>query len=184
MSDLPLSAQIEALLFAAPEPLTVRQLAQALEQPTETVEAALRELAEALQGRGVRLQEHRGRWQLTTVPEAAPLIERLLGLETNTPLSRAALETLAIIAYRQPITRPQVDAIRGVNSDGVIRSLVSKGLIEEVGRAEGPGRPVLYATTALFLQTFGLRSLDELPPLDLPEGGGSAGPEPDALLKS
>jgi len=107
-------------------------------------------------------------------------VERFLGLEATSRLSRAALETLAIIAYRQPISRPQVDAIRGVNSDGVIRSLLSKGLIEEVGRAEGPGRPILYGTTAAFLQAFGLTSLDELPPLEIPEGGGV---EPDALLK-
>jgi len=182
MSDLPLPlhAQIEALLFVAPEPVSVRQLAQALAQPQREVEQALQELAEELRARGLRLQHHRGRWQLTTAPELAPLVERFLGLEATSRLSRAALETLAIIAYRQPISRPQVDAIRGVNSDGVIRSLLSKGLIEEVGRAEGPGRPILYGTTAAFLQAFGLASLDELPPLELPHGNGA---EPDALLK-
>ncbi len=182
MSDviLPLTARLEALLFVAPEPVSARQLAQALEMPVREVEQALSELAEDLRARGLRLQQHRGRWQLTTAPELAPLVERFLGLEATSRLSRAALETLAIIAYRQPISRPQVDAIRGVNSDGVIRSLLSKGLIEEVGRAEGPGRPILYGTTAAFLQAFGLASLDELPPLELPEGNGA---EPDALLK-
>ena len=182
MSEPPLSlsARIEALLFVAPEPVSARQLAQALSLPVREVEGALGELAGELSHRGLRLQKHRGRWQLTTAPELAPLVERFLGLEATSRLSRAALETLAIIAYRQPISRPQVDAIRGVNSDGVIRSLLSKGLIEEVGRAEGPGRPILYGTTAAFLQAFGLASLDELPPLELSEGGGV---EPEALLK-
>ncbi len=94
------------------------------------------------------------------------MIESLLGLETSGRLSNAALEALAIVAYKQPITRPQVDAVRGVNSDGVLKSLLNKGLIEEVGRAETMGRPVLYATTADFLQHFGFSSLEELPPLD------------------
>ncbi len=179
MSDLSLMAQLEALLFVAPGPVGVRQLAQALAVSPRQVEAALTELAAALAGRGLRLQKHRGRWQMTTAPELAPVVERFLGLEATTRLSRAALEALAIIAYRQPISRPQVDAIRGVNSDGVIRSLLSKGLIEEVGRAEGPGRPILYATTELFLRSFGLTSLEELPPLTLPEEGA----EPEALLK-
>ena len=91
--------------------------------------------------------------------------ERFLDLEATTRLSRAALETLAIIAYQQPATRPEIDAIRGVNSDGVMKNLLSKGLIEEIGRTEGPGRPILYVTTPDFLQHFGLRSLDDLPPL-------------------
>ena len=180
MSDLSLMAQIEALLFVASEPVGVRPLAQALGVAPREVEAALKALAAALSEHGLRLQQHRGRWQLTTAPEAAPVVERFLGWEATTRLSRAALETLAIIAYRQPISRPQVDAIRGVNSDGVIRSLLSKGLIEEVGRADGPGRPILYGTTAAFLQAFGLASLGELPPLDLPEGSDT---EAEALLK-
>lgn len=178
--SLSLNAQLEALLFVAPEPVSVRQLAQALGRPQREVEQALHELAEALRTRGLRLQHHRGRWQLTTAPELAPLVERFLGLEGTARLSRAALETLAIVAYRQPISRPQVDAIRGVNSDGVLRSLLSKGLLEEVGRAEGPGRPILYGTTAAFLQAFGLTSLDELPPLELEENGEGT---PDEVLK-
>ncbi len=185
MSDPSLSAQIEALLFVSSEPLTARQLAQALERPVAEIEAGLRRLAEELTGRGIRLQAHRGRWQLTTAPEVAPWVERLLGLEAGGGrLSRAALETLAIVAYRQPISRPQIDDIRGVNSDGVLRTLLSKGLIEEVGRAEGPGRPVLYGTTELFLQVFGLGSLEALPPLPIEEAQGPDTPEPDALLKS
>ncbi len=98
----------------------------------------------------------------------ADYIEKYLGLEATSRLSRAALETLAIIAYQQPVTRPAVDSVRGVNSDGVIKSLLSKGLLQEVGRSEGPGRPILFGTTPEFLQHFGLNSLSELPPLDLP----------------
>jgi segregation and condensation protein B len=93
-------------------------------------------------------------------------VEKFLGLEATARLSRAAMETLAIIAYRQPVTRPGIDAIRGVNSDGVLKSLLSKGLVQEVGRTEGPGRPILYGTSAEFLQHFGLASLTELPPYD------------------
>jgi condensin subunit ScpB len=111
----------------------------------------------------------------------AELIERFLGLEATSRLSRAALETLAIIAYQQPVTRPYVESIRGVSSDGVMKSLLSKGLIQEVGRAEGPGRPILYGTTADFLRHFGLNSLSELPPLDLTDVGSTTAH--DEMLK-
>jgi segregation and condensation protein B len=161
-----LKASLEALLFVAPGPVTAAQLAAALEITTAEVEAGLAQLGEELQGRGLRLQRHAGQLQFTTAPEMAPLVERFLGLEATSHLSRAALEALAIVAYQQPATRPQVDAIRGVNSDGVLKSLLSKGLVHEVGRAEGPGRPILYATTSDFLQHFGMNSLDELPLLE------------------
>ena len=105
--------------------------------------------------------------QLTTASETAGLIERFLGLEATTHLSRVALETLAIIAYQQPVTRPQVDSIRGVNSDSMLKSLLSKGLIFESGRTDGPGRPILYSTTPEFLQHFGINSIADLPPLNL-----------------
>jgi segregation and condensation protein B len=104
--------------------------------------------------------------QLVTAPELSETIEVFLGLETTTTLSQAALEALAIIAYKQPVTRPEVDVIRGVNSDGVLRTLLSKGLIEELGRAETPGRPIYYGTSAEFLQYFGLETLDGLPFID------------------
>lgn len=166
-SELSLAAKLEAMLFVSAEPASVAQLAAALEVNASVVERGLKELEDALAGRGLRLQRHAGRVQLTTAPELAPLAERFLGLEATTHLSRAALETLAIIAYQQPCTRPQVDAIRGVNSDSMMKSLLSKNLIQEAGRAEGPGRPILYATTPEFLQHFGLSSIAELPPLKL-----------------
>ncbi len=169
----PLGAYLEALLFVAPGEVNPAQLASALDVPVSDVEAALEELAASYEtegsGRGLRLQRFRGRVQLTTFPPASPFIERFLGLELSSRLSRAALETLAIIFYRQPVTRPQIDSIRGVNSDGVLHSLLLKGLIQEVGRAEAPGRPILYSATAECLQYFGLSSLSELPPLNLDE---------------
>ncbi|MCX6082444.1 MAG: SMC-Scp complex subunit ScpB [Chloroflexi bacterium] len=167
--ELNLSALLEGLLFVAVEPVAPAQLANALELTVSAVEKGLEELDEILKARGLRLQRHAGRIQLTTAPELADSIERFLGLEATTRLSRAALETLAIIAYQQPVTRPAVDAVRGVNSDGVIKSLLSKGLLQEIGRSEGPGRPILFGTTPEFLQHFGLNSLIELPPLNLPE---------------
>jgi segregation and condensation protein B len=171
LPGLSLPAQVEALLFVAIEPVTPGQLAVALEAVTPDINNALDELEASLPNRGLRLQRFNGRVQLTTAPECAEAIERFLGLEATSHLSRAALETLAIIAYQQPVTRPQVDSVRGVNSDGVMRSLLSKGLIQEGGRAEGPGRPILYSTTPEFLQHFGLNSLMELPPLELKENG-------------
>ncbi len=168
-SPLSLEARLEALLFVAPGAVSPAQLAEALGVPQARVRHGLKALEAQYQARGLRLQWHRNRVQLTTAPEVAGEVERFLGLEASASLSRAALETLAIIAYKQPITRPQIDAIRGVNSDGVLKNLLSKGLIEELGRAEGPGRPILYGTTADFLGQFGLTSLDELPPLHLEE---------------
>ena len=166
-AQLALAAALEAMLFVSAEPVPPTQLATALEVSTADVEDGLDELDEALRTRGLRLQRHAGHVQLTTAPETAELIERFLGLEAISHLSRAALETLAIIAYQQPATRPQVDAVRGVNSDGVMKSLLGKGLIQEFGRAEGIGRPILYGTTPDFLQHFGLSSLSELPLLNL-----------------
>ena len=169
--QLTLPAQLEALLFVAPSSLTPAQLAQALQLPVADVELGLDELEEEYRNQpekhGLRLQRSRGRLQLTSAPEVAPAIERLLGLEAASRLSRAALEALAVVAYQQPVTRPQIDAIRGVSSDGVIKSLLSKGLIQEDGRADSPGRPILYSTTSEFLQYFGLTSLKDLPSLKI-----------------
>ncbi len=166
-----LAAKLEAILFVASEPVTLGQLANVMEATTKEIEKGLEMLDDSLEARGLRLQRHAGGVQLTTAPETSTLIERFLELDTTTRLSRAALETLALIAYQQPVTRPQVDAIRGVNSDGVMRSLLSRGLIQELGRADGPGRPILYGTAADFLGYFGLKSLAELPPLHIEENG-------------
>jgi segregation and condensation protein B len=170
-SENSLAARLAALLFVASGPTSLAHLASALGVSSAKVEKGLKALEETLPQFGLRLQRYRGRVQLTTAPELAEYVEQFLGLEGSSRLSRAALETLAIIAYQQPVTRPQVDAIRGVNSDGVMRSLLNKGLIQEAGRAEGPGRPILYQTTPEFLQYFGLNSLSELPPLNIQESG-------------
>jgi segregation and condensation protein B len=164
---LPLELRIEALLFVAPGLVAPNQLAAALEVTPKEIEKALGTLEEGLAGRGIRLQRYRGELRLVSAPEAAPLVERFLDLEATTRLSTAALECLSIVAYQQPITRPQIDAVRGVNSDSSIRSLLTHGLVEEAGRADGPGRPILYATTSDFLQHFGLAKIEDLPPLTL-----------------
>jgi segregation and condensation protein B len=163
--EFPLSVKLEALLFVAAEPVTTAQLAAALDVAPSVIERGLNELDTSLAHRGLRLQRNAGHFQLTTAPQLAELIERFLGLEATTHLSRAALETLAIIAYQQPVTRPQIDSIRGVNSDSMMKSLLHKGLILESGRADGPGRPILYSTTPEFLQHFGLNSILEMPSL-------------------
>ena len=166
-SPLPINAMIEAMLFAAPTAVSVAQLAEASEMKIAEVDEALKILETRYsEGGGLRLKWHKGKVELTTDPEFAPQVEKLLGLEASSRLSRAGVETLAIVAYKQPITRPGIDAIRGVNSDGVIKSLLQKGMIEESGRADGPGRPILYSTTSAFLQQFGLGAIQELPPFD------------------
>lgn len=161
-----LAVLVESLLFVADEPVSVGQLAGALESAPERIEEALRELEAALQERGLRLQRMGNRVQLVTAPEAAPYVERFLGLGERRRLSQAALETLAIIAYRHPISRPEIEAIRGVNCDSVLRTLLTSGLIEEAGRAPAPGRPILYTPTFAFLQHFGLQRPEDLPPLE------------------
>ncbi len=148
-------------------PVSIGQIAAALNTNPKQIKRALLELEDLYQERGLQLQNLRGRVQLTTNPKAAQSIEQFLGLESQQRLTSAALETLAIIAYRQPVTRPQIDGIRGVNSDSVIKNLTFKGLIEDIGRSEGPGRPILYGTTSSFLQHFGISSLKELPLIDI-----------------
>jgi segregation and condensation protein B len=164
--QLDLAARVESVLFVAEEPISTHRLAEALEVTVARVEGALGELTHLYAGRGLRLQYFDGTVQLTTAPEAAPHVERFLGLQSRVHLSQAALEALAIVAYRQPITRPDVEAIRGVGSDSVLRTLLNAGLVDRVGRADAVGRPFLYGTTPEFLQHFGLESLDELPELE------------------
>lgn len=159
------AALLESMLFVASGPVSLQRLARTLDVSPEVVRGLLRALEAEYAGRGLRLQWSGNEVQLTTAPEAAAVVERFLGLETTSRLSQAALEVLAIVAYMQPATRPEIDDIRGVNSDGALRTLLSRGLLEEVGRRETPGRPILYGTTPDFLQHFGLGSLQELPPL-------------------
>lgn len=163
--ELNIAALVESVLFVSSGPVPVARLAKALEVTTAVITQALHTLTADYQTRGLRLQWSGDAVQLTTAPATSSTIERFLGMELTTRLSQAAMETLAIIAYMQPVTRPHIDQIRGVNSDGALRSLLSKGLIEEIGRQETPGRPILYGTTPEFLQHFGLTMLEELPEL-------------------
>ena len=164
---------LEALLFVAEGAVSVDELAKALQVEPEAVREAAARLHEASEGRGVQVSWAGSRLQMVTAPDTCEAIERYLGVSEAAKLSEAALETLSIIAFRQPVTRAMVDGIRGVNSDGVIRSLLAKSLIEVVGRLNQAGRPMLYGTTMEFLQYFGIHSLDELPNLpELPEVEG------------
>jgi segregation and condensation protein B len=165
--SLTLAAALESLLFVSDEAVEPAHLARALAIPPAEVEAGLLALDAAYRtgGRGLRLQTRNGRYQLVTAPEAANLIETFLNLDTSAKLSAPALETLAVVAYRQPVTRAQIEAVRGVDCSGVLRSLLQRGLLEEVGRLDAPGRPVLYGVTDLFMHHFGLTALHELPPL-------------------
>jgi segregation and condensation protein B len=163
---LPLKSLIEGLLFVADQPVRIEQLATVLECTVQAVEAALEELRLDCEHRGLRLQRKGQRLQMVTAPEIAEFVRRLLGLEQCARLSPAALETLAIVAYCQPVTRTRIDAVRGVNTDSVLRTLLNLGLIEEQGRLAQAGRPIIYGTTFEFLQLFGLGRLEELPSLD------------------
>ena len=156
------------MLFTSPQPVTLAAMASAADLSETEAQTALDTLQERLRDRGLRLQKHKGVYQMVSAPEAALCVETLLGLEVNLRLSQAALETLSIVAYAQPVTRPQIEAIRGVNSDSVLRTLLAAGLIEDVGRADSVGRPILYGTTLTFLQQFGLEKPEDLPPLEKP----------------
>jgi segregation and condensation protein B len=171
---------IEALLFSAQKPLSIREITTAIKSaedpaaggPNEFARVREAEVAAAIeqlkteyveQGRAFHLIEKAEGWQLATDPKYAPWVRQLFPVPKPARLSAPALETLAIIAYRQPITRADVEAVRGVNIDGVLQTLMERGLVKIAGRAEIPGRPLLYETTQFFLDHFGLRDLDELP---------------------
>ena len=156
---------MESLLFVADGPVKLEDLAKALKSDLTEVEQAVQSLIAASSQRGLRVVRSGRLVQMVTMPEASPAIECFLGLNPSGSLSSAALETLAIIAYRQPITRPEVAAIRGVNSDGVIRTLMARSLIESLGWLPQAGRPILLGTTFEFLRHFSIASLDELPSL-------------------
>lgn len=185
--SLEILAKIEALLFVSSNLVSVYQLSQALGIGESEVESALADLEThyRMGGHGLRLMRVKSRVQLTTLSDLSETVEAFLGLETTATLSQAALETLAIIAYKQPVTRPEIDVIRGVNSDAVMRTLLSKGLIEELGRAETAGRPIYYGTSAEFLQYFGMESLELLPFIDFEALEENInGSEPKEVLKT
>jgi segregation and condensation protein B len=165
--DKDLKRALEAILFVSDEPLSATVLAQAVEVGRREVEAALQQMAGGYESNrwGVVLREVAGGWRLMTHPDAAPFVEQFILSARHARLTKASLETLAIVAYKQPVTRHQVSSIRGVNTEGVLRSLVERGLIDEVGRDEGPGKAVLYGTTPEFLERLGLASLADLPPV-------------------
>jgi segregation and condensation protein B len=158
-------AQLEALLFVAERPLSRREIATLAGIDRDAVDALLGDLEVVLLERGLRLIAAGDEVQLVTAPEAGPLIARYVGV-SGQRLTPAALETLAIVAYRQPVTRGTIERIRGVDSDYVLRTLIHRRLVVEQGRADTPGRPILYGTGFDFLERFGLISLDDLPPLD------------------
>lgn len=162
----PLRTCLEAILLVVDEPVADVVLAQIMERPRDEVVAALRELAEEYrdQGRGFELREIGGGWRLYTRAECAPVVERFVRDGQQARLTQAALETLAVIAYRQPVSRARVSAVRGVNCDGVMRTLVARGLVEECG-TESESGAFLYRTTPYFLERMGLRDLGELPDL-------------------
>ena len=161
-AELDTAALLESLLFVASGPVSADRLAKSLELSSSYVLNVLRSMDEDYQNRGLRMQWSGSLVQLTTAPESSAAVERFLGLEVTTRLSQAAVEVLAITAFLQPTTRPQIDQIRGVNSDTSLKTLLSFGLVEEIGRKDTPGRPILYGTTPDFLQYFGLQSLSEL----------------------
>src|SRR5215467_1466164 len=194
-----LTRVIEALLFSAQKPLSIREIATAIKgavdpaaaEPNEFARVREAEVAAALeqlkieyveQQRAFQLIEKAEGWQLATDPQYAQWVRQLFPAAKPARLTAPALETLAIIAYRQPITRADVEAVRGVNIDGVLQTLMERGLVKIAGRAEIPGRPLLYETTQFFLDHFGLRNLDELPNVeelrrrDLPSARSVAGP--------
>jgi len=175
---------IEAILMVVEEPVPANTLAQVLEVGDAEVTDALRRLRREYldHGHGFVLREVAGGWRLYTAPQAAPYVERWVTHGRSSALSRAALETLAIVAYRQPVTRGVISEIRGVDADGAVRTLVARGLIEAVGRSEAPGQPVLYGTTTAFLEQLGIGSIDDLPSLGVfaPPGPPPDEPQPGA----
>lgn len=160
-----LAVALEAVCFALNRPITLAGAAEILGAGTSTVAAAATVLAEQLRGRGLMLQRHADALQLATRPEVAWAVQRALNPERPSRLSRPAMETLAIIAYRQPVTRAGIEAIRGVDCDAVLESLEQRGLIAELGRQDTPGHPRLFGTTLRFLQIVGLERIADLPPL-------------------
>jgi len=172
-----LANKVEAVLFVAEKPVSRSELARVVGATPRQLDAALGELRLAYEETGMRLQHDGDEWQIVTAPEMASYVASYLGAD-RLRVSPASLETLAVVAYRQPITRAEVEAVRGVNCDQTIYTLMSRRLIEERGRKEAPGRPILYGTTWEFLECFGLSSLDQLPTVLAPDGALPVSPEP------
>ncbi|MGH7667737.1 MAG: SMC-Scp complex subunit ScpB [Candidatus Dormibacteria bacterium] len=184
-SEAGLVEAVIAVLFVRAEPISVIELARTLELSGDAVEQAAAAAAALLESSGLMLQRHRDELQLVTHPSAAWAVERALRPEVQGRLSKPALETLAIIAYRQPITRVGIEAIRGVNCEAVLDSLSRHGVVTELGREEGPGRPRRFGTTLRFLQVVGISRIEDLPPLEAADpgswlGGGAGAGGPDA----
>lgn len=158
---------LEAIMFVADEPIPLTELAEVTEEPRDRVEETLTELAMELaeSGRGLVLREIGGGWRMYSHPDAAAHVEKYVQSVQQSRLTQAALETLAIVAYKQPVTRQQISAIRGVESDGVMRTLQLRGLVAETGQDPGPGQAILYGTTPRFEERLGLKSIQDLPPI-------------------
>lgn len=176
--DAELRLALEAILLVVDEPVPVDELARVLEADEDEILGVLRLLRREYldDGHGFVLREVGGGWRLYTSPRAAAYVERWVTRGRSGALSRAALETLAIVAYRQPVTRATISQIRGVDADGAVRTLLSRGLVEAIGREDTPGQPVLYATTTTFLEQLGIGSVAELPALGV---FAPPGPPPD-----
>ncbi|MDO5301005.1 MAG: SMC-Scp complex subunit ScpB [Tissierellia bacterium] len=171
MSSLSTKAKVEAFLFSWAEPVTVSEISEALSCSQEEVREALSQLtAELASGeRGIRLVEFDDSYQFSTKPEAYAAIEAYAHRREEKRLSNAALETLAIIAYRQPVVKAEIEQVRGVRADRIVKSLLDAGLIQVLGEREAPGRPKIYGTTSGFLKKFGLKNLEQLPKIEPPE---------------
>lgn len=177
MTEKEYRSSIEAILFAAGDPVEVKRLSETLELPESAIQTQMEILMEeyASMERGITIIRLLDSYQMVSVKKYAPQVRKAMDLRRNIPLSQAAMEVLAVIAYNQPVTKSFVEQVRGVDCSGVIGSLTTKGLIEERGRLELPGRPLLYGTTDHFLRCFSISSLDELPPIPKDEDRGEQG---------
>lgn len=177
-----LHRQLEAILFVSDEPVPIQQLAEVTETAKGVIEDALTSMRDRFQGegRGIVLREVAGGWRMYAHPDVAPYVERFVLTVQQPRLTQAALETLSIVAYKQPVSRQQVASIRGVASDSVMNTLEGRGLVREVGRDDGPGQAVLYGTTTVFLERMGLKALEDLPSIAemLPSGSAADELEP------
>lgn len=183
MSQDNLKAAIEALLFSSDRPITLEQMKPVVGLDTTAIRNVLQELAAEFEtaGRGVRIVEVAGGFQMITAPDFSPFLKKLYKQRKVEKLSKPALETLAMVAYKQPVTKIEIESLRSVNIDGVVNTLIEKGLIRIAGRRKAPGRPFVYGTTRQFLEYFGLKSLEELPKIENFQVPPNTGEEIDEL---